>query len=194
MNYAERAALYNAAFPDYPPLTAHGEWVTGSWDIGNNYKGSGYYGAYPGNYLKRLMSMFPDARDIAHLFAGSLPPGPYLRIDVKPPTEPGNYLQADAERLSEFVPETMTFDLMPADPPYSAVHSTHYGCKMPNRLIVTREAAKVVRPGGTLAWLDTKKPMYRKSEWKLWGEIGIFGSTNHDIRGLCLFERVGEAH
>ena len=41
--------------------------VMGIWGIGNNYKGSGYHGSYPPGYLKRVMSMFPDAENITFI-------------------------------------------------------------------------------------------------------------------------------
>ena len=46
--------------------------VMGPWNIGNTYKGSGYHGSFPPGFLKRVMSMFPDAENVLHLFSGSL--------------------------------------------------------------------------------------------------------------------------
>jgi len=52
------------------------------WMLGNNYSNhSAYYGAYAPQYLRRVLSMFPDAKKTLHLFSGSLPPGNHVRFD-----------------------------------------------------------------------------------------------------------------
>src|SRR5947207_5258365 len=79
----DRARLYNAAFPNYPAVWSDKDWLMGMWCMGNNYQGSGYYGAYPPSYVKRVLAMFPDDERILHCFSGSLPEGPYVRIDLR---------------------------------------------------------------------------------------------------------------
>ena len=54
---------------------------------------------------------------------------------------------------------------------------------------VMREAARVTAPGGNLVWLDQKRPMFRKDQWRLWGAIGLVRSTNHRVRLVSIFER-----
>lgn len=73
-----------------------------------------------------------------------------------------------------------------ADPPYTPQDAKKYGVKMVNRIHALIELARVVRAGGHLAWLDTMKPMYRKKEWRLFGEIAVVRSTNHRVRMLFL--------
>jgi hypothetical protein len=70
----ERAAAYHDTFPKYPIMWADKGWLMGVWVLGNMYKrpNQEYYGAYPGNYLKRLMSLFPDRTKTCHLFSGTL--------------------------------------------------------------------------------------------------------------------------
>jgi len=46
-----------------------------------------------------------------------------------------------------------------------------------------------MRPGTRVAWLDQRKPMYRKADWKLRTIISITGSTNHCVRALFVFRR-----
>ncbi len=44
---ADRAQLYNSKYPDYPAVWSDKGWLLGAWNLGNTYKGSGYYGSYP---------------------------------------------------------------------------------------------------------------------------------------------------
>jgi len=189
MTPAERAAFYSEAFPKYPALRSDDRWIDGMWVIGNSYGGTGYYGAYPGNYLKRVMSLFPDKESVLHLFSGSLPPGDYIRFDVD--------LTLDAEvhgyakDLHKKVGRNR-FDLVIVDPPYSKEHAARYGSKMINRKTVVSECAKVLAPGGHLVWLDTMLPMFRKDELYWCGAIGVCVSTNHLIRGCFIFKKANQ--
>ena len=183
LSLIERAKLYTEAFPKYPPLRADARWIDGLWFMGNNYKGSGYYGAYPPQYLRRVMSMFPDAERILHLFSGSLPAGDYIRFDDKQGDVQGN-----AEKLSEYFGQQ--FDLILADPPYSAEDCDHYGTPMVNRNKVLRECAKVLEPDGCVIWLDQVLPMFKKTELHLCGAVGIVRSTNHRFRVVTIFKRL----
>ncbi len=200
------AQLYAAAFPKYPPLAAHDGWLAGTWMIGNNYRRTNdLYGAYPPSYLKRVHSMFPDARKLLHLFSGGLRfadayqaaypnVGPFMegyRIELvdskgwdegRCPTYQGDVVQLPDDWSG-------VFDLVLADPPYSADDAKKYGVKMPNLAKVMREAARVTKPGGNLVWLSTAFPMYRSDQWKLWGTIQLLRSTNHRVRGVFIFER-----
>jgi len=184
----ERAQLYTKAFPEYPPLRADGRWLDGMWILGNNYRGSGYYGAYPPQYVKRIMSLFPDAQRVLHLFSGSLPPGNYVRFDINP--DLGDVC-GDAHRLSEYF-AAGSFDLILADPPYSKEDADHYGTPMVNRNKVVSECAKVLEPGGFLVWLDQVLPMFRKDELHFCGAIGLVRSTNHRFRVVAVFRRCSE--
>ena len=189
---ADRAALYNRAFPDRPPLAVHTNragrtWVYGIWEIGNDYRSkNGYYGSYPPGYVARVQAMFPDMpmTRTLHLFSGPLnEPGIKLdrRIGVAPT------ICADAAHLP-IQAGAIRFTM--ADPPYSLDDAWRYHAPLPNKKASLHELARVTRPGGHLAWLDIPKPMYRKTEWHPWGTIGILRSINHRGRFLFLFERV----
>lgn len=189
MTLAERARSYAEAFPDRPPLVVHGAqsgraWLYGVWEIGNDYRSStGFYGSYPPSYLARLAAVFPDhPRDRwVHLFSGSLREG--LRIDINPSNAPTILGSAEAVPLRDVA-------FIAADPPYTPADAERYGTKMPDRKKVMHSIAASMRSGGHLAWLDTVKPMYRKIEWQLFGEIAVVRSTNHRVRMAFLFERV----
>jgi len=183
----ERADLYHETFPHFPAMWSDGRWLMGVWMLGQNYRGSGYHGAYPPKYLKRILSMFPDAdpRRTLHLFSGSLPRGPYTRVDLRADVD--SDVRANAEALPF---PAGAFELILADPPYSGEDAERYGTPMVDRRRVFAECTRVLMPGGNLIWLDMVHPMYRKSDLRLWGTIAVVRSTNHRVRMVTMFERV----
>lgn len=185
----QRAACYAHAFPHYRASwpVVWDRWLSATWMLGNNYKGSGYYGAYPPGYLPRLMALFPDCGTVLHLFSGSLPKGPYTRLDSNPANQPE--VVADAHTMDTILPLNY-FDLLCADPPYSKEDAVHYGTPMVNRRLVLQQAHRVLKPGGFLAWMDTILPMYRKAQWQHWGNLTLIRSTNHRVRLVSLFTKV----
>lgn len=187
----QRARAYTATFPDRPPLLIAGgakkdttNRLEGVWVTGNDYRGSGYYGAYPPGYLARVGALFPDAERVLHLFSGSLPPGPYLRCDCQGEAE----ILGDAEEIDSLV-GPLTFDLVLADPPYNEAEAAKYGTKMIGRATVLAAVHRILDPGGFLVWLDHVFPQYAKTDWHLRGLIGLVGSTNHKIRQVTIFEK-----
>ena len=183
----ERAAFYSAAYPKFPPLRADNRWLDGVWFLGNDYKGSGFYGSYPPGYLKRIFALFPDRQNVLHLFSGPLEINEGVRFDIRADLKPD--LQGDAHTLSKHVKRGQ-FDLILADPPYSIEDAEHYGQPMINRNSVVKECAAILKPGAFLVWLDQILPMYRKDCFRHVGAIGIVRSTNHRFRMVSIFERV----
>jgi hypothetical protein len=153
--------------------------------LGNDYRGSGLYGSYPPGYLKRMAPMFTDCPRVLHLFSGSMKPGPYTRVDIQHPAE----FNVDAEKdlFETFGPDA--FDIIYADPPYSAADAVHYGTRMINRRKVLAQCYDVLAPGGQLAWMDVILPMYRSDRWTHYGNITLIRSTNHRVRLVSLFKR-----
>lgn len=73
VNVEQLAENYAKAFPGRPGLLASHGWLTGTWAIGACYKNPNkLYGAYPYGYLKRVHAMFPEAKNILHVFSGGL--------------------------------------------------------------------------------------------------------------------------
>jgi len=196
MTLQERCDHYGKAFPWPPPRTNHDEtvwldgdrWISGIWVLGNNYRGSSYYGAFPPNYVRRVMAMFPDAQKVLHLFSGSLPhdkEGRFIRFDIKGTPD----VTGDAHELSQhFAPDT--FDLILADPAYSVEDSLHYGTPMVKRNVVLRECHAVLQKGGYIVWLDQVLPMFKKKNLHLCGAIGVVRSTNHRFRVAAFFRKL----
>lgn len=210
MSPVQRAALYASRFPDRPPLSACGDWVTGTWLIGACYKNpSRLYGAYPHGYLERVHAMFPDARDILHVFSGGLSysaaceayargfndgstgistfPEAIELVDLKGP-EDGRHPTWQGDVLHMPATWAGRFDLILADPPYSKEDAEKYGVPMVNRGQVMRRLHDYAKTGGHLVWLDQVWPMHRKSRWDCWGQVGLVRSTNHRVRLVSFFQ------
>ena len=188
-----RCDLYSEAFPWPPPRTNcegtvwldGNRWLGGMWVLGHDYRGTGYYGSYPPNFLKRIHALFPDADRVLHLFSGSLPAGKHVRYDSGANAD----VVDDAHELSRHF-KAEAFDLILADPPYSAEDARHYGRPMISRNRVLAECAKVLEPGGFIVWLDQVLPMFRKDELHLCGAIGVVRSTNHRFRVAAIFRKL----
>jgi hypothetical protein len=158
----------------------------GMWFGGQNYKGSGYYGAFPAGFLKRITSLFTDCEEVLHLFSGSIPLGDYDRVDMNPAN--GAEYTCIAHELSDFLPKNH-YDVIYADPPYTDEDSNKYGTPSCNRNKVVKECNKILKPGGFLVWLDQVLPMFRKDELEMVGSIGYVRSTNHRFRVVTVFRK-----
>jgi hypothetical protein len=218
----DRARFYNQAFPERPPVYCEGyedahvleldaaavvadsRWICGTWCIGACYANPNpLYGAYPRGYLERIHSMFPEARNILHVFSGGLTLEAAVAsasfrahtnddydielVDLHGP-EKGRYptWQGDVHLLP--LEWKGRFDLILADPPYSAEDAFTYEVPMIVRRDVMRSLHSVCKRGGNLVWLDTQWPMHRKSQWRTWGHIGLVRSTQHRVRLISMFE------
>jgi hypothetical protein len=164
-------------------------WAYGVWFLGNSWAvKSGYYGGYPQGYLKRVRALFPDKVKVLHLFSGHVDtvefPGD--TCDINPDLHPT--FVADVHTLKDVPIED--YDLILADPPYSAEDADHYGTPCVDRNKVVRVLSERMRLGSHLAWLDQAQPMYRKDALKPEAAIGIVRSTMHRYRCLLIWKRI----
>ena len=176
---------------DFPKSVFLGEdnRLYGTWVMGNNYQvKSEYYGGYPYGYLKRIKALFPDKKNVLHLFSGKVGKDIFdgITIDINPDNNPD--IVGSADNLGFIFGRE--FDLILADPPYSIEDCDHYKTTMIKRNVVLRECSKVLKEGGHLVWLDQVLPMYRKDEFKVIGYIGMVKSTNHRFRVITIFEKL----
>lgn len=163
--------------------------IVGTWIMGNNYTvKSKYYGGYPHGYLKRVKALFPDKKNVLHVFSGKvdLDALPGKTVDINPEMKP-DYLD-DAQGLSN-VPVAQ-FDLVCADPPYSVEDCDHYGTTMVKRKLVMQQLGRLLMSGSHVVWLDQVLPMYRKDQFQLEATIGMMKSTNHRFRMVTIFRKV----
>jgi len=162
--------------------------VVGTWIMGNNYRvKSTYYGGYPATYLRRIKALFPDKKNVIHIFSGKvdLETFPGDTVDINSSLNP-TYVD-DAQKL-ERVP-LFKYDLVLADPPYSVEDCEHYGTSMVKRNSVMRALQQTVS-GTHIVWLDQVLPMYRKDAYAVEATIGMWKSTNHRFRGITIFRRL----
>jgi len=162
--------------------------IVGTWIMGNDYRvKSEYYGGYPAGYLKRIQALFPDKKNVLHLFSGKvdLKVLPGKTVDIDPKLSP-DYVD-DAQTL-ENVPLAQ-FDLVMADPPYSVEDCDHYKTTMVKRNSVMNTLGVRLTPGTHVVWLDQVLPMFRKDQFNIVGVIGMVKSTNHRFRVVTIFEK-----
>jgi hypothetical protein len=172
-----------------PHLHYEDGWCTGTWVLGNSYgKKTDYYGAYQGNFLKRIAALFPDRRRVLHLFAGKVDTAafPGDTLDIRHGLAPTYCCNAET---CVGVP-LADYDFVLADPPYSESDAEHYGMAMVNRNHVVRTLSDGLRPGAYVVWLDQVYPMYARVMLEPEALIGIVGSTNHRFRVLTAFRKV----
>ena len=190
MTWEQRIANYEqvTGFPQGLFVGGDGR-VAGIWIMGNDYRvKSQYYGGYPAGYLKRVRALFPDKRQVLHLFSGKVDTAifPGVTVDINPANKPD--IVDDAHTLAKVQLES--FDLVMADPAYSCEDSEHYGTAMVNRNKVMQALGARLSPGSHVAWLDQVLPMYRKTEFAVDAHIGMVKSTNHRFRVLTVFRRL----
>jgi hypothetical protein len=189
LTWSERIENYRRVIGRSAYMTYEDGWAYGVWFLGNSWAvKSGYYGGYPQGYLKRVRALFPDKQVPLHLFSGrvNVEEFPGDTVDINPTLNP-TYV-ADAHTLADVPVEK--YDLILADPSYSAEDADHYGTPLVDRNKVVRVLAERMRPGAHLAWLDQAQPMYRKDALKPEAAIGIVRSTMHRYRCLLVWRRL----
>ena len=190
MDWQERIDNYvkETSFPRSLFIGEDGR-VVGTWVMGNNYTvKSTYYGGYPHGYLRRIKSLFPDKKNVLHLFSGcvDLEAFPGKTVDINNDLGP-DYVD-DAQEL--LVVPVEDFDLILADPPYSVEDCDHYQTTMIKRNKVMNALGEDATAGTHVVWLDQVLPMYRKDEWTVEAYIGMVKSTNHRFRVITIFRKL----
>jgi hypothetical protein len=187
MQWVDRIDNYDRVTGFPKSLFLAGDYVVGTWIMGNDYRvRSAYYGGYPAGYLRRIRALFPEKWRVLHLFSGKvdLQAFPGDTVDINPALEP-TYVD-DAQGLERVPLEN--YDLVLADPPYSIEDAERYQASMVKRNLVMR-ALQRLSPGAHVVWLDQVLPMYRKDAFALEAVIGMVKSTNHRFRVITIFRR-----
>lgn len=187
---------FGQKWPDsIPYVTPSGRWIYGKWVVGALFKNATRYpGAYPRTYVERVRAMFPDvpAYRLLHAFAGSLPKGPYLRLDSNADLRPRPELIGSIYDLGALLAARRRrprIRLVMADPPYPGQARKLYGTKQVETWRVFRTMAAALDPGAHVVWLSTEVPLYRKAEWHHYGSITLVRSTGNAVREVSIFER-----
>lgn len=175
----------NAAMPRYPVTVADKGWTYGVWYCPTAWMRSHFYGQYPLTYLKRVLALFPEAKDILHCPSGTVT-GPGMTVDLIRDEQRKPQVLANAERLP--FPDA-SFDLYLSDPPYSPKDSEKYGCPPFRPKVAMQGALRVLKPGGYHCLLNTRYPSFRRKDWNFVGLIGVVTGANRVVRLLSIFQR-----
>jgi hypothetical protein len=198
LSLRDRALAYNTAFSHLwnqqlicftNPKAPVEQYLLGHWFVGGG-NISTLYGSYQIEYLRRIVTLFPDIvgkQEIVHLFSGSIPVSDSYTVVGLPDHDNVPDVVCDAHALSSglgFSPR-----LIYADPPYSVEDSEHYANAMVNRERVLAECAIVLQPGGFVVWLDQALPIFSSNNLELVGAISYIRSTGNRFRVISIFRK-----
>lgn len=143
------------------------------------------YGQYPRGLIGKLLASLGCARhEILHVCSGALPRGEGIRVDIRPAARPD--ILADGRLLplrSGSVAAVMI------DPPYCEEYAESlYGVEYPRPKALLTEAARVVRPGGRIAFVHYIVPRAVAGTRRVWIR-GMSTGENMPMRAVTLFER-----
>ncbi len=143
------------------------------------------FGQYPTALIPKVLPWLRCKRsEVLHVCSGSLKPREGIRVDVRPAARPD--VLADGRRLP-FADGAMAAVML--DPPYTVQYAQDlYGVDYPRPSHLLREAARVVRPCGRIAFVHYLVPMPPPgcSLVRVRGRSTGFGFP---IRAVTIFER-----
>lgn len=192
LTWRNRISSYHTqtGFPESLFIGGDGRCV-GMWIMGNDYRvKSEYYGGYPAGYLRRVKALFPDKKNVLHLFSGKVDRSVFdgKTVDLNSDLTPD--FVDDAQTLEKVPLEQ--FDLILADPPYSIEDAERYQTSMVKRNKVMQALGARLSEGAHVVWLDQVLPMFRKDQFSIEAVIGMVKSTNHRFRVITVFGKRGQ--
>ncbi len=175
----------NRKLPKYPITVQDKGWIYGVWYCPTAWMRSHFYGQFPLTFLKRVLHLFPTAKDILHCPCGTIT-GPGVTVDLIRDAQRNPQILASAEKLP--FPDN-SFDLYISDPPYSNEDSKKYGTPPFKLLKAMAEARRVLRPGGYYCLLHTRYPSFKRGTWDFLAIIMVVTGANRCFRGMTIFQK-----
>lgn len=188
LDLEERIENYRRDFPKYPSeclYVYHGS-IWGGWYIGRSREKQEYYGQYPGNYLQRVGSLFPDRERVLHLFSGVVDRDVIggVTFDIDHSLSPD--VVGDVRDIRSYF-DDRSFDLVVADPPYDKADFEEYGQKPFSKRQALRDIEPLLVHGGFLVWLDLRIPPFSKAVYDRVGTVFVLPGTNAKVRVMSIF-------
>lgn len=178
-------ANLNRTFPKYPVTIEDKGWIYGTWYCPTAWMKTHFHGQFPLTYLKRVLALFPKAKDILQCPCGTVT-GPGTTVDLVRDSKRNPDILASAEKLPF---DNDTFDLYITDPPYTNEDSQKYGTPPFRLKVAMDEAWRVLRPGGYYSLLHTRYPSFRRGHWNFIALIGVVTGANRTVRLHSIFQK-----
>lgn len=175
----------NRAFPKYPITVTDKGWVYGVWYCPTAWMKTHFYGQYPLTFLKRVIALFPGAKDILHCPSGTIL-GHGVTVDLICDEQRHPQIIGNAHHLPF---QDSAFDVYISDPPYSPADSKKYGCPPFKGQVAMAEARRILRPGGYYCLLNTRYPNFRRKAWHFTALIAVVTGANRCVRLLSIFQK-----
>jgi SAM-dependent methyltransferase len=143
------------------------------------------FGMYPAALIPKILPWLRcDRREVLHVCSGALPRGEGIRVDVRPDAYPD--ILADGRALP--LPDESAAAVM-IDPPYTEQYARDlYGVDYPRPAHLLREAARVVRPGGRIAFVHYIQPNPPdRCRWVK--SFGLSTGFGFPMRAVTVYER-----
>ncbi len=143
------------------------------------------FGQYPAALIPKVLPWLRCKRsEVLHVCSGSLKPREGIRVDVRPAACPD--VLADGRRLP-FADGSIAAVML--DPPYTVQYAQDlYGVEYPRPSHLLREAARVVRPCGRIAFVHYLVPMPPPG-CSLVRVHGLSTGFGFPIRAVTIFEK-----
>jgi hypothetical protein len=143
------------------------------------------FGQYPASLIPKILPWLKcDRREVLHVCSGALPRGEGIRVDIRPEAQPDILADGRALPLADGSVEAVMLD-----PPYTQHYAQDlYGVEYPRPSHLLREAARVVRPCGRIAFVHyiTPTPPPYCRVVKVFGLSTGFGFP---MRAVTIYER-----